>query len=139
MKLFKDHRFGKFCNRETISYLICGVLTTIVGFGVFLLCEVLGMHVALSNTISTIAAVIFAYFVNKIIVFRSESWSVKVLARELFVFFTGRFVTYIMETLLLILLVDVFGLPGFICKIFTSVLVVIGNYIISKKAVFNVI
>lgn len=128
---------SKFCNRETISYLICGVLTTIVGFGVFWLCEVSGMHVALSNTISTIAAVIFAYFVNKIIVFRSVSWSIKVLVRELFAFFTGRFATYIMETLLLILLVDVFGFPGFICKVFTSILVVIGNYIISKKAVFT--
>ena len=68
--------------------------------------------------------------------FRSASWAPAVLTREVAAFITGRLATYIMETLLLVLLVDVMDLPGFICKIFTSVLVVIGNYLISKKAVF---
>lgn len=128
---------NKYCNRETISYLICGVLTTIVGIVVFWLCEQAGFHVAVSNTISTVAAVTFAYFVNKIIVFRSNSWDIKVLIREVFAFIAGRFATYVMETLLLVALVDMLGLPGFVCKVFTSVLVVIGNYLISKKAVFT--
>jgi putative flippase GtrA len=127
---------NKYLNRETVSYLICGVLTTIVGIGVFWICEVSGLHVAVSNTISTAAAVSFAYFVNKIFVFRSASWKGLVLAREIFTFITGRFASYVMETLLLVLLVNVIGLPGFACKLFTSVLVVIANYLISKKAVF---
>jgi len=127
----------KYCNREIITYLICGVLTTIVGIGVFWLCERFGMRVAFSNTISTAVAVAFAYFVNKILVFRSKSWAFVVLAREISAFVAGRFATYVVETLLLVLLVDVLGFDGFICKIFTTTLVVIGNYLISKKAVFT--
>jgi len=131
--------FDRYLNRETISYLICGVLTTIIGVITFWLCERTGFHVAVGNTISTATAVTFAYFVNKVVVFRSASWSLLVLVREVSAFLTGRFATYIMETLLLVLLVDIMGLPGFICKLFTSVLVVIGNYMISKKAVFKAI
>lgn len=127
----------KLCNRETISYLICGLLTTIVGIAVFWICERAGFFVALSNTISTIGAVTFAYFANKIVVFRSTSWKPALLLKEIFAFITGRFATYVMETLLLVLLVDMMGFDGFICKLFTTVLVVIGNYFISKKAVFN--
>lgn len=128
--------FFKYLNRETISYLICGVLTTIVGLAVFWICERTGLHVAVSNTISTAAAVVFAYFVNKIFVFRSASWNPEVLIKEILAFLTGRLASYLTETLLLVLLVDVIGFPGFICKLFTSILVVIANYLISKKAVF---
>ena len=123
-------------NRETVFYLICGMITTIVGIAVFWLCDQTGFAAAVSNTISTIAAVFCAYFLNKVIVFRSVSWEPTVLAREVFAFLTGRLSTYVVETLLLVLLVDVVGLPGTICKTFTSVLVIAGNYLISKKAVF---
>jgi len=127
----------KICNREVISYLICGVLTTIVDLIIFWICERAGLFVAASNTISYIGATIFAYFVNKIFVFLSNSWKPAVLAKEMFLFFSGRFATYVMQTLLLVLLVDIMGFDGFICKVFTTVLVVVGNYFISKKAVFK--
>ena len=126
----------KLCNRETIFYLICGILTTIIGIAVFWICERAELYVAMSNTISTAAAVSFAYFANKIFVFRSDSWAMKTVAREVFSFIAGRFTTYLMETLLLVLLVSVIGLPGTLCKIFTTGLVVVGNYLISKKIVF---
>ena len=109
----------------------------LVGIAVFWLCYLSGLHVAVSNTISTVAAVALAYFLNKIFVFRSTSWETAVLAKEVFTFLSGRLATYIMETVLLVLLVDMAGFPGFICKMFTSVLVVIGNYLVSKKAVFT--
>ena len=128
----------KYYNRETVSYLICGALTTLVGIVVFYLCNNLGLNVALSNTVSTVAAVSFAYFINKIIVFRSASWKAVVLLREILTFITGRLATYVLETLLLILLVDMAGLNAFICKLFTSILVIVGNYLFSKKAVFKV-
>jgi len=126
----------KYFNRETISYVICGALTTAVGLVVFWLCEGAGLHTATSNTISTIAAVTFAYFANKIVVFQSASWKPSVLVKEILAFISGRFVIYVLETLLLIVLIDVVGLPAFACKVFTNLLVIVGNYLISKKAVF---
>jgi len=127
----------KICNRETVSYLIFGVLTTLVGLGVFWLSEYFGLNVAISNTLSHAAGITFAYFTNKIFVFRSHSWTLRILAKEISTFVTGRIGTFALETLLLILLVDVIGLPSFICKLFTSVLIVTANYVISKKAVFS--
>ena len=126
----------RLCNRETLAYLICGSLSVIIGIVVFWMCEYAGFHLAVSNTVSTATAVFFAYFANKIFVFRSGYWTINTVAREFFSFITGRFATYIIETLLLILLVGIIGLPGIVCKAFTTILVVIGNYLISKKIVF---
>jgi len=123
---------NKFINYETISYIIFGGLTTLLSIVVFWLCEQAYMSVALSNTISTIAAVIFAYFVNKIYVFRATNWRLLHIVRELSLFISGRFATYIMETLLLVVLVNLLGLDAFLCKLFTTALVIIVNYLLSK-------
>ena len=132
----------KICTREIISYLICGVLTTLVGFGVYTLCVYLKLYAFNSETllpqiISSVIAIIFAYIVNKIFVFESRSWSPPTLLREIVPFTVGRGLTFFMETGLLILLVDIMGLPNLICKPFTLVLVMITNYVISKFAVFK--
>ena len=134
---FMHGLFKKFCNRETIAYLITGIVTTIVGLAVFWLCEQAGWHVALSNTVSVFSAIAFAFVPNKIFVFRSFSWAAKVLAKEIPAFFASRSLMFVLETALLVLLVDWFGLPGFVCKVFTTALVVVGNYVVSKYAVFR--
>jgi putative flippase GtrA len=124
-------------NRETVTYLIFGVLTTAVGFGTYwLFCEA-GLDVVPANTLSSIIAVVFAFFTNKTFVFRAASWRPAVVAREFLSFCAGRLGTYLMETFLLWLMVDYIGLPNLPCKCFTMVLVVVGNYIISKWAVFR--
>jgi len=128
---------NKLFNRETITYLICGGATFFLSIAVFWLCDRLGMHVAVSNTISTIIAVAFAYIVNKMVVFRSASWKPAFLVREISAFLSGRFATYAGETVLLTLLVDILGLDSFICKLVTTTLVIIANYLISKKVVFR--
>ena len=54
-------------------YIIAGGMTTAVNFAVFaLFFEIFGMSVTASNIISVAAAVIFAYIVNKLYVFRSR-------------------------------------------------------------------
>ena len=127
----------KFLNYETASYLVCGVLTTIVGFGSFVLLVYMGFGTAAANTVSTALAVLFAYFTNKIFVFRSARWSIKFIAEEFAKFCSGRLVMFVCETLLLILLVDVLGLNSAIMKAFTMGLVVVGNYCFSKWIVFK--
>ena len=127
---------NKCCNRETITYIICGLFTTVVGIGVFWLCDKLGLRVAVSNTFSVIIAVLFAYLGNKIFVFRFVSWRIKTLAKEIAAFLIGQFGVYLMETVTLVVLVEIMLMPPVICKAFVSVLVVAANYIISKKAVF---
>lgn len=132
MKILK-----KCLNRETIMYLLCGLLVTGLSFGLYFFSAWLGMGVAAANTVSTVISVVVAYLLNKVFVFRSESWDITVVFRELLAFCGGRVVTFLMETGLLVLSVEIMGLPNLPCKCFTAVMVVIGNYIISKWAVFK--
>ena len=127
----------KFLNYETISYLICGGLTTLVGFGSFVLLASSGFGTAFANTVSTALAVLFAYFTNKVFVFRSAGWGMKFIAGEIAKFCSGRLVMFVAETLLLVLLVDMLGLNSALMKALTMVLVVVGNYCFSKWVVFR--
>ena len=127
----------KFLNYETISYLVCGGIVTIVGFGSFVLLVSADFGTAASNSISTVIAVVCAYFLNKIFVFKSTRWGFKFIAEEFAKFCSVRFVVFVSETLLLVLLVDVIGFDPTIMKAFTMFLVVVGNYCFSKWVVFN--
>ena len=128
---------SKFLNRETISYLICGVLTTIVGFGSFALADYTGMGTAAANAISNGLAILFAYVTNKIYVFRSPSWAPRFVAAEFAKFCGARLIIFALETLLLLLLVDVLGFNSLLMKGLAMVLVVLGNYGFSKWMVFT--
>jgi len=129
--------FEKFASREVIVYIIFGVLTTIAGFGLYALFLHIGFNVAVSNTLSTFLAILFAYVTNKIWVFNARDYRIRTLTGEFFKFLSSRFVTYVIDTVLLVLLADVFGVNPLIAKAMTSVIVVILNYLISKKLVFK--
>ena len=68
---------SRFCNYEVISYLVCGVLTTIVSYVSYFLVRIFS-GVLISQCISWVLAVAFAYVSNKIFVFLSDDWSVPV-------------------------------------------------------------
>lgn len=124
--------------REIISYLFFGVLTTLVNFVVYLpVYNILGMSASVSNMIAWVAAVVFAYFVNKIFVFRSLDWSRKTVIPELIKFVSARLLSGVLETGILLVTVDILGWNGNIWKFVTQILVVISNYVFSKLIVFR--
>lgn len=76
--------FKKLVNKETILYVVFGVLTTLVNFVAFklftmvfdkLISSQLGVHI--SNVLAWIFAVAFAYVTNKLFVFESKSWGAR--------------------------------------------------------------
>ena len=124
--------------REIISYLFFGVLTTIVNFVVYLpVYNILGLSASVSNMIAWVVAVVFAYFVNKIYVFRSLDWSRQTVIPELTKFVTARVLSGALETGILLVTVDILGWNGNIWKFVTQILVIISNYIFSKLIVFR--
>ena len=124
--------------RELISYLFFGVLTTAVNFIVYLpVYNILGLTASVSNMIAWVVAVVFAYFVNKIYVFRSLDWSRKTVVPELTKFVAARVLSGVLETGILLVTVDILGWNGNIWKFVTQVLVVISNYVFSKLIVFR--
>ena len=85
------HKIWEKCfNYETVSYFICGVLTTVVDFAVYGLLRETGAAVEIAQALSWLSAVLFAYVVNKLIVFRNFQLAPGYLAKEFGAFFAAR-------------------------------------------------
>lgn len=138
--------------KELINYVFFGALATVVSIVSFKIFDVtLGADLYLvSNIISWIITVIFAYFTNKIWVFESKSWKANVLVREVISFFGARVFSLVVEEAGLWLLIDVLSMGGIcwtvlgfnitgnlIAKVIMQVVVVILNYIFSKLIIFK--
>lgn len=124
--------------RDVIVYLFFGVVTTIINYLVFIPCyHVLGLSATVSNILAWVVAVAAAYVTNKPWVFHSNDWSMKTVLPELSKFVSCRVGSGLLETLILLVCVDLLGWNGMIWKLVTSVLVVILNYIGSKLLVFG--
>ena len=121
-----------------ISYLFFGVLTTAVNYIVYLPClNLLHLSATVSNILSWVASVIFAFLTNKPFVFKSHDWSAKVVWPELTKFVGCRVGSGVLETLILLVTVDWLSWNGNLMKLITSVLVVIINYFGSKLLAFR--
>lgn len=119
---------------EVINYLFVGGCTTVVSIGSFSLCRGCGIGLIGSNVISWILSVIFAYFSNRVFVFRSSNMN---KIREFVSFCGSRVITLVLDTLLMLLFVNYIGTSDLVSKIIVQVVVVIGNYVISKLFVFK--
>lgn len=97
----------------------------------------LRIEVNLSNVISVVCAILFAYVVNKIFVFESRCPSFSALAAEFVKFVGARGVTMIVEVGGVFLLYNIIGQNELIAKLETQIIVLIANYIISKFLVFK--
>lgn len=82
-------------------------------------------------------AVIFAYVVNKVLVFGSKDWSKEKLFQEVWQFAAARVLSGVGETGMLWALVDRMGYPDSVIKIIAGVLVILVNYAFSKWVIFR--
>lgn len=143
--------------KEIIMYLIFGVLTTLVSWGTYVLfANPLGLGVFVSNLLSWICAVIFAFFTNKLWVFDSKSFKTKTLLKEASAFVASRGITGIFEIVFVPLIskigfdnlfyplfknagitLKILYTDGIYSKIAVAVIVVILNYVFSKLFVFK--
>jgi len=123
---------------DIISYLFFGGLTTVVNFIVYFpLFNWAHLSATVSNAIAWIFAVAFAYLTNKPFVFKSHDWSKETVIPELTKFVGCRVGSGVLETLIMLVTVDLLSFNGNILKVITSVLVVVLNYIGSKWLVFT--
>ena len=126
----------KYINREVISYLIIGLITTLINIGLFsLLCLILDYKI--SNIITLVFVKIIAYILNKLFVFKTKCNSIKELLLEFIKFIFFRIITLLVDYFGLIILVEVLSVNKLIGKIIVVVFVIILNYIFSKKYVFK--
>ena len=147
-------KLKKLLNRETILYIIFGVATTVVNYMVFhLLYNVLWSqrNSLIANAVAFVAAVIFAFVVNKLFVFESKSWNTATLKREIPSFLAGRIGSFGIEEAGLFLAEKVLKLGGIIAitigttqldwitviKVGLAFVVVALNYVFCKLFVFK--
>ena len=120
---------------EVLSYLFFGVLTTAVNYVTFAVAvQLLPVSATVGNVIAWVVAVAFAYLP---FVFRSHDWSAKTVVPELGKFLSCRIGSGVMETVIILIAVDILGGNKYLWKLLTNVLVVIVNYIGSKLLVFR--
>lgn len=139
LKLWTKHR-------EVLSYLIFGVLTTVVNVGLFmLLTACTSLPTGMANAIALAASILFAYVTNKLWVFESRlsGWAAIL---EFAKFIACRLATGVMDELIVVLGVDYLGpalsltdsaLWALAVKIFANILVIIANYVFSKLLIFR--
>ena len=120
---------------EIITYLIVGVLNTLVSWAAFFICaytildaQIVWQNVALS-VISWVVGVAFGYVMNRKYVFKSTDPHI---LKEFTQFAGGRVSTGILDSVMMVLLVNVLHINETVSKIFVSVLVMIGNYLLFK-------
>ena len=126
--------------REVIAYLIIGFLTTVLNLFTYYVCTKYFLNpekiinVEIANVIAWVVGVIFAYVTNRVIVFRSKNENV---VSEGVKFFLGRIFTLLLELVLMALMVSVLRINDKIAKIICQVVIIVGNYLISKIFVFK--
>ena len=124
-------------NRDILLYLVFGVLTTLVNYIVYFPCCYVGIPASVINILAWVVSVLFAYLTNKPFVFRSKDWSMKTVVPEAARFFGCRIGSGALESAILFVTVDLLHWSSAAWKIFTSVLVVVLNYVGSKLLVFH--
>ena len=125
---------------EIVRYLIVGGLTTVVSLGAYYGCVLTfldpkdPLQLQAANIISWIAAVTFAFFANRIFVFRSRGAGV---LREAGAFYLARVGTLLMDMAIMFIGVTLMGYSDKVMKLVVQVVVTIANYVFSKLFVFR--
>lgn len=137
----------KLANKETVLYLIFGVLATVLNIVLFyLFINVWKISTGLGNITDTIVCILFQYFTNRIWVFESKNTG-KEAIKEFIQFILARGVTAIIDQIFVVVGIDFFVAKYVIfsqqkifsigIKILSNIIVIVLNYIFSKIFVFK--
>ena len=130
-------------HKEAILYIVCGGFTTLVTWATYALFVWVGLELNVSNILSWICGVSFAFVVNKWIVFESKSLQQTKILKELSMFFSARIFTGIIAWILFPILLwlgmnqVILGTEGMIAKIVVSVVEIALNWVFSKYFIFK--
>lgn len=124
--------------KELFLYLVFGVLTTVVSIILFWFFDsVIGMHELIANSLSWIFSVAFAFFTNRIWVFAAPTKTMYAFFKQMGLFYSGRLISFGVETLIIWIFVTLLGLNALLIKIIANVIVIIINYVMSKIVIFR--
>ena len=129
--------WDKFMNREVISYLIFGVLTTLVNWVVYAMMVRTGVDYRIATAAAWVVSVLFAFVVNKIFVFQSYDLHLACVMKEVTSFTACRAASGVMEMVLMVIMVSWLNMDEYVSKVLVSIVVVVVNYVFSKLFIFR--
>ncbi len=137
-KLIEQITYSIYKYKEPILYLFFGGLTFLLNVVLFWLMAVrLGWEPLSANIVIWIICVAFAYVTNRRWVFESRSAGLKDIIREAMMFAVGRLATLAAEELILWIGIDLLNINSMVIKLLSQIIVIVGNYAISKWIVFK--
>ena len=125
---------------EFIRNFIIGFLTTIISLLTYyilvytLLNPNIPLELQITNIISWIVSVTFAYFSNRKFVFKVNYSS---SFKEIINFYLSRVTTLVLDILFMYLFVSILNFNDKIIKLISQVIIIVINYILSKFIVFK--
>lgn len=124
-------------DKKVTRYIIAGGCTTVVSFvSFYILRNLLNVQLNISNAISIILAIFFAYGINKIFVFESKTKPEDTL-QEFLDFIGVRLVTMLVEVGGVALLYNGLRMNDMIAKGIVQIIVLVLNYVFSQVFVFG--
>lgn len=121
--------------KEAISYLIWGIIGVVVNVGLFRVL-ILVLDYRIAELLTLVLMKIFCYVTNKLFVFKTKCNSAREMLRELCSFMGARLATSIMDIIGLVVMVEMLKLDEFFSKCCMALIVILINYVLSKKFVF---
>lgn len=119
--------------KELILYGIFGVITVLINLVLYKLFLDLKIHYVVASLISYFIASLISYFFNTYFVFHSEKLKLKGEIIRIIKYFVVRIWSVIVDTLLLMLAVEIIKLDEFYAKPCVSVIVILMTFILNKK------
>lgn len=123
---------------QSLLYIICGVGATIINIAVYWLAvHTLGLGVLTSTCIAWVMAVLFAFFSNKLFVFKEKSMERNVVAKQGFMFFACRLGSGLLDLACMYIGVSVLAINDMYVKLMANIVVIIVNYVASNFYIFR--
>ena len=92
------------------------------------------IELQIANIISWICSVTFAYFTNRIYVFKTKE---KISFKEGINFYLSRVSTLLLDMLMMYIFVSVMKFDDKVIKLIVQIIVIVLNYVLSKFIVFK--
>ena len=136
----KEGRFKAFLRKysDFFVYMIFGAMATAINtFGYAFLYEVVHIPNVISTVLALIVTIIFAFFTNKVFVYRSKGWKPSQLWKEASGFLLCRTLTGIFDVVFMYVSVDVLDFIPVLMKFIAAIFVGIANYLVGKLLIFS--
>ena len=136
-KFYTDHLEG-------MRYLVCGALSTVVNiasyalvaYTIFAGIQPETLRVTISDCVAFVIALIFAYWVNKTVVFETKCENFKSLLKEITSFTVCRLFTQFVSLGMMNLAV-IIHMNDILMKVIANIVVIILNFVFSKLIIFK--